>query len=421
MIEPIMFFGLGFLAAGLLALVIVPLIHARAVRLTRRRLEAAAPLSVSEIQADKDQLRAEFAISTRRLEMSVEQLKDRTTGQLAEVGRKTTAISMLRAELAEKENELETLGMTGEGLAAKLHATIHDLAERTASLEAAERHLAEGEIAFVALRKDFEERSMTADSQRVEIVALKTQQARLQDDAADLQQQFKQSEQNLARGKAELEQTVGDLAQERSAMVALTGRADQLGKELGERTAESEERARRLGDFEPRLNDYVRHLGEAVRERDHLRLELAALQRIESDLRAEFTTLTGRHESAFETLRTEKSSAEAQLERTREERTKVQRELAGLKREAESSWEVDRAENAVLRERINDVAAEVARLTMTLEGPESPIVATLAADMMAKTANGNYAAQQPKNGGTLTLADRIRALQGKAERAASAN
>ena len=84
MVEPIMFFGLGFLAASLLGLVIVPFVHGRAVRLTVRRLEAATPLSMEEIQADKDQLRAEFAMSTRRLEMSVEQLKNKTTSQLAD-------------------------------------------------------------------------------------------------------------------------------------------------------------------------------------------------------------------------------------------------------------------------------------------------------------------------------------------------
>src|SRR3974390_1535308 len=86
MIEPIMYFGIGFLVAALLGLLFVPLVHSRAVRLTMRRLEAATPLSIAEIRADKDQLRAEFAMSTRRLEKSVEQLKSKTTGQPAEIG-----------------------------------------------------------------------------------------------------------------------------------------------------------------------------------------------------------------------------------------------------------------------------------------------------------------------------------------------
>ena len=47
MIEPIMYFGIGFLVAALIGLVVVPLVHGRAVRLTMRRLEAATPLSMA--------------------------------------------------------------------------------------------------------------------------------------------------------------------------------------------------------------------------------------------------------------------------------------------------------------------------------------------------------------------------------------
>src|SRR5476651_231437 len=102
MIEPIMYFGIGFLVAALIGLVVVPLVHARAVRLTMKRLEAVTPMSMAEIQADKDQLRAEFAMSTRRLEMSVEQMKTKTTSQLAEIGKKSEGIGRLKLELGEK-------------------------------------------------------------------------------------------------------------------------------------------------------------------------------------------------------------------------------------------------------------------------------------------------------------------------------
>ena len=68
MIEPIMYLAIGFLVSALFGLMIVPLVHNRAVRLTTKRMEAATPLSMAEIQADKDQLRAEFAMSARRLD-----------------------------------------------------------------------------------------------------------------------------------------------------------------------------------------------------------------------------------------------------------------------------------------------------------------------------------------------------------------
>ena len=75
MIESVMYFGIGFLVATLLGLLFIPLVHNRAVRLTMKRLEASTPMSISEIRADKDQLRAEFAMSNRRIEMRIEKLQ----------------------------------------------------------------------------------------------------------------------------------------------------------------------------------------------------------------------------------------------------------------------------------------------------------------------------------------------------------
>jgi len=101
-----------------------------------------------------------------------------------------------------------------------------------------------------------------------------------------------------------------------------------------------------------------------------------------------------------------------------------------MKRDAESTWAAERVENALLRERINDVAAEVARLTAALEGPGSPIESMLveaASDTRAAVAAMNArdpAAAQSDDGAPAaenknTLADRIRALQSAASRVAS--
>lgn len=97
-IESIMFFALGALAASLLALLIIPAIWRRAVRLTTRRIEAATPMSLAEFRADKDQLRAEFALSTRKLEMNVEALRKRLAEQVSDLNQKTIELSALKAE-----------------------------------------------------------------------------------------------------------------------------------------------------------------------------------------------------------------------------------------------------------------------------------------------------------------------------------
>jgi hypothetical protein len=99
MVEGIMLLGIGFMAGCLLMVALIPLIHERAVRLTARRYQALTPLSVAEMQAEKDLLRAEFAMSIRRLEMTVEETKAKATQQLCEVGRKTAEVHRLNAEL----------------------------------------------------------------------------------------------------------------------------------------------------------------------------------------------------------------------------------------------------------------------------------------------------------------------------------
>ena len=99
MIESIMYMGIGFLFAGLIGLAFVPLVHGRAVRLTVRRLEATLPLQMSEIQADKDFLRAEFAMATRRLEIMIDQFRNKNASQLIELGRKSEVINRLELEL----------------------------------------------------------------------------------------------------------------------------------------------------------------------------------------------------------------------------------------------------------------------------------------------------------------------------------
>lgn len=96
-----MFSGLGFLAACLLMVALAPLIHERAVRLTTRRLQAATPLTVTEMQVEKDLLRAEFAMSLARLEVAVEDARAKVVEQLSEVGRKSAEIHRLKAELGE--------------------------------------------------------------------------------------------------------------------------------------------------------------------------------------------------------------------------------------------------------------------------------------------------------------------------------
>ncbi len=102
MIETLMLCGIGVLAGCLLMLMFIPLVHERAVRLTRQQIVDATPLTVNEIQADKDHLRAEFAMSVRRLEISLEEMRAKAASRYGDIHKQNAEISRLQVELDKK-------------------------------------------------------------------------------------------------------------------------------------------------------------------------------------------------------------------------------------------------------------------------------------------------------------------------------
>ena len=250
MIEPIMYFGIGFLVAALIGLVIIPLVHSRAVRLTMRRLEAATPLSMAEIQADKDQLRAEFAMSTRRLEMSVEQLKTKTTSQLAELGKKGDAINRLKIELGEKTATIFALEARDKALRDQLRATEEEIAVKTQAMHDAERTLSDKEAELAKMVGELDEQSTFADAQKVEIVALKTQIEALKERLTEAGNEVKAVEDRREAERVELQAATKELDEERGKVENLGRRVGELEQQLAAQTTEAEMLGRRAQDLE---------------------------------------------------------------------------------------------------------------------------------------------------------------------------
>jgi chromosome segregation ATPase len=423
MIEPIMFVGIGVFVAGLLVIGVIPLVHARAVRLTMRRLEALTPLSMAEIQADKDQLRAEFAMSTRRLEMSVEQMKARTTNQLAEIGKKSEAVGRLKLELSDKTATLFALEAKEKQLNEDLESVRAELAAKSSALEETERALAGTRADLIQASTNFQESSLTGDSQRVELAASRAQVALLKGQIDSFEKETKDLRERLGSKTSEVEMLGQQLAEERAKTEQLGNRVGEVDRQIIVQTTEAEVLTRRVQELTARLDEQGRFLADREFASDRLRNDATAAQKTEADIRTELASAESRHRAATDAIRAEKSLVEDQLKQSHDERAKLQNEIATMKREAENAWTNERMENAVLRERINDVAAEVARLTATLEGPESPIDTILRADagrpaMVPAASNGDgtpsIAPSSAESKGT--LADRIRALQGRSSR-----
>jgi chromosome segregation ATPase len=422
-----MYLAIGFLVSMLFGLMIVPLVHNRAVRLTTRRMEAATPLSMAEIQADKDQLRAEFAMSARRLEMNVDQLKNKTTSQLAELGKKSDAINRMKIELGEKNATIFSLEAREKAVKEQLRTTEEEFADKTEALRTAETVLKDKQSELARLSAELSDRSMTAESREVELVAVRAQIVELRSRVGDAEQEFATTHARLEQQRGESGMATRELAEARSRVENLSQRVTDLDRQLIIQVKEAEMLGNRVNDLETRLSTQGKLLAERDYENNLLRQSTATAERTAMELRDELTAMNGGKAPAIEKLRAEKAAVEEALRIARDERAKLQRDINAIQAQAESSWATERMENALLRERINDIAAEVAKLAMQLEGPNSPIEAMLAAEpeMSAKgprpaggtvangaTANGSV---PPEGGGT--LAERIRALQYHASRA----
>jgi chromosome segregation ATPase len=428
MVEPLMYFAIGFLVAMLCALMIVPLVHNRAVRLTTRRLEAATPLSMAEIQADKDQLRAEFAMSARRLEMSVETLKSKTTSQLAELGKKTDAINRMKIELGEKNAAIFALEAREKALKDQLRATEEEFTAKTESLRAAEQALKTKQSELAKLSTELNDRAMLADSRQLELVTVRAQIEELKSRVGDAERDVNATQSRLTHERSASETATRELIDARGRVENLSQRVTDLDRQLIVQVKEAEMLSGRVADLEGRLTTQGKLLAERDFENNQLRQANDAAERTLKGLREEVDGLSGGKSSALEKLRTEKAAVEEQLRLARDERAKLQRDLNLIQQQAESAWAQERMENALLRERINDIAAEVVKLAMQIEGPNSTIESMLAAEPApARPANangvtpmgtqGNGQANGQTNGQGGTLAERIRALQSHASRA----
>ncbi len=305
MSEPIIDLGIGFLFAVLITVGVVAAIRARANRSAVLRVPPAPPPTMSVIEADMDQVHSQIAVATRRLEICVEQMKSRTTSQLAEIGKTSETVGRLKAELAEKNAALALLQDKERAVGTQLRATETTLAGKAHELE--------------------------------------------------------QVEQALADRKAEY--------------------------------------TRFMSDF-------------------NLHPELAKVEL--------------RHKAEVEALKSEKVALKEQLDAARAECAKLKDEMGAMQKQVETTWASERMANAVLRERINDVASEVVRVAVALEGLNSPIDSlvdskagssqAMAVEEPASTGlSGEITLPVPLengDGGSSDLIHRIRALRQRAARAA---
>ncbi|TPJ17619.1 hypothetical protein FJW04_08675 [Mesorhizobium sp. B2-7-3] len=382
MVQSVLFFALGFLCAGFLALMVAPAVWRRAVALTRRRIEASIPLTQAEIQADKDRIRAEYAMTTRRLEINVKTLREKAAEQLVEINRGREALKALAVERTDKDHALAELGAKNEALRQR-EEELHQLSER---LKETKRKLERRALDLEKLEHMYDDASFASSSRQIELVARESELQKLASDILLLRGQRKEADRRSQEIMAESKAA-------RDALKAEKKRAAELEKKVQRLLAT-------LADREDKLDRREKELAR-LREKSKTEDGAPALRLVGKP------DEPARHEEAGKRDDLDRAIAKLDGDRERLEArlTALARENKRLKADlgAAASSGLTNGNGAALREQMNELAAEVVHLTAKLEGPDSPIAKALAAPQDNRSA-----------GNDRSLADRVRALQ-KAE------
>lgn len=388
-----MYFMLGVLIATLVALLVLPAVWHRAVRLTTKRVEAAVPISIFEVQADKDQQRAFFALNQRRLELQSDAMRDTIVANAATIETQRQRVFALEGELKTLQAQHALLEAASAERDVLLGETQDQLADRTASVAQLEETLADRRAALAAL--EAAHGTLTGDA-RAQAEALKAREEALSAARARitaLEAEVASLGTRLADTTHRLEETAATLEAERIATLEARAIAAQAATELSTdlteaqealalKVVESDARAEAIAALEAERDRLTQTLAAAETDLDASRAVIHAFEQRRASEFASAEAENRRLEDALRMLKADHALMEETVQRRRDDGTAP---APGAPADATAM-----ANAAALRESVTDLAARLAVLTARMEGEASPIrqaVAEGQGDLAARIRN----------------------------------
>ncbi|MDI4658742.1 hypothetical protein [Xanthobacter autotrophicus] len=385
MIEQIMYFTLGVLIATLVALLVLPAVWHRAVRLTTKRVEAAVPISIFEVQADKDQQRAFFALNQRRLELQTDAMRETITAYAATIETQRQRTFALEGALKTLQAQLALFTATGAERDVLLGETQDQLADRTAAVARLEDELAARTSALAALEaahhtleSDAQALAATLATREATLVSERERIAALETEAGDLRAR-------LADTTRRLEETSAALASERSAAIEAKGVAAEAATRLSTDLAEVQAALALKATESDGRRDVIATL-EA--ERDRLAGLLTITERDLDANRAVVHAFEQRRASEFAADEGENRRLADTLHMLKADHALMEQAIQRAPRDAAAETAPALAPEGLdaLRDGVTEVAAKLAALSARLEGPGSPVRKLVADDATGELA-----------------------------------
>ncbi|MBW8300872.1 MAG: hypothetical protein K0M60_14815 [Hydrogenophaga sp.] len=380
MIEYALLFGLGFLAAALLVMLVAPAVHKRIVLYTENRLKATMPLSPQEIRAQKDMVRAVYAAENART--AQELLREREASIALRLANETLSrdASHLVADNQDLRAQIHDMSVEAADFRSKVRRAEVEADNLKEALRRTEESVVAKDLEIQALGRRIERIMADVDNLKIErttreteIENLKMRVQTLRDEREELRREAKLV---TKRAKdAEIR-----LAQEEHKLLRLD---DRLAREMADnvdKDALLERRAKEIARLKQGVKSANSQVRAAVKSLRAANLPVPDFKEI----------AIADDEPVAAAVATAAVPGTADLEdELRHRHTALTERLLKAK---------TATNDKALREEIADIAAKMIVLTAAREGEKSPIPELL----RAKSAKG------PGKG--LTLAERVLAI-----------
>jgi myosin heavy subunit len=407
LVQTTLLFSLGFLSAAFIAMAVAPAIWRRATELTRRRIEASTPLTLNEVQADKDQQRAEFAIGLRKIEIKAKSLQEKLTKQRADAAVQREKARMLLDERNAQEAELAKRASQLEGLNVELANREKDILDLSSLRSALENQIADLNTVVENRDKSITELKIDSDSRRIELVAKVTEQDQLNTRLRELNLTRKSLEEKLRQATQEIQAAREAVRSDAKRLVDLERKSERLISQLSDRDERLERRENELA----RVKNTVK-LG--LEEQNSIKRQLLAAnqrnQQLERDIAKAFDakiklSAAPSNDTVYAMKKLEDNNARlvSMVRQLSAEKEVLVKKL----KDANGAGPAQAKDDAKLRAQVHDLTAKIVTLTADTEGAKSPITRLL--QPASKAANSPSTATQSEL--PESLAERILALQ----------
>jgi hypothetical protein len=275
-LEYFMYGGIGFCFAWLTALMVMPAVHNRAVRLARKRYDE-LPLSMQEIRAEKDTIRAGFAAATCELELRIAQLRDKTAAHATDLAKKTQLIERLKQEIETSSGAMRESEAREQAARDELREVKRVLIDKDAAMGSTE-----GEIASVRRELANKETALLAAEREItsitgQLVAANARLGTAEGELASVRKELAGRDAALTAAERQIASIKGELAGTGQAFGAAEGEIAAIRRELAGKDATLRATERELATLKSECATKDAALGLAEQEIASIKAEIAGI------------------------------------------------------------------------------------------------------------------------------------------------